>query len=367
MSQLARVFWLAALWLVWTATVHAQATFTPLGFFGGAADSEAHDVSADGSVVVGRATGFPDRIHGIFRWTRDESIVYKELARNKVAVSDDGSTIVGSRYLPQTTLDEAFRWIPSEELFEGLGDLPGGAFNSAAYDVSADGSVIVGSGNANGISTAFRWTSQSGMVPLVGRTLARGVSSDGNVVVGPDGRWTAETGWVELRPVPRGLPFAHAVSPDGAIVVGASDFPIRPGFASWEPFRWTQQDGAVVLAHSQIVALDVSADGLAIVGSGIGRSTGATAFYWTTQIGMAELQDVLIFGGATGLEGWRLTGASAISHDGRTVVGSGIDPSNRLQGFVATIGAVPEPSTFLLVAFAVVGLIGLKIRRVRSQ
>jgi hypothetical protein len=31
----------------------------------------------------------------------------------------------------------------AQPMFIGLGDLPGGIFNSVAYDVSADGSVVV--------------------------------------------------------------------------------------------------------------------------------------------------------------------------------------------------------------------------------
>ena len=48
--------------------------------------------------------------------------------------------------------------------FQGLGDLPGGIFNSQAYGVSANGSVVVGRGNsANGFE-ASRWTQETGMV-----------------------------------------------------------------------------------------------------------------------------------------------------------------------------------------------------------
>jgi len=41
----------------------------------------------------------------------------------------------------------------------GLGDLPGGNFNSTAEDVSADGSVVVGSSEiSSGNTEAFRNT-----------------------------------------------------------------------------------------------------------------------------------------------------------------------------------------------------------------
>ena len=74
--------------------------------------------------------------------------------------------------------------------FQGLGDLPGGDFYSHAFDVSADGSTVVGwSRSASGYE-AFRWTSASGMVglgDLSGGNFyseAYGVSADGSTVVG---------------------------------------------------------------------------------------------------------------------------------------------------------------------------------------
>ena len=69
--------------------------------------------------------------------------------------------------------------------FQGLGDLPGSYFRSTASSMSADGSVVVGTGSsASTTREAFRWTSGGGMVglevadllanpgdnPLVGRT-----------------------------------------------------------------------------------------------------------------------------------------------------------------------------------------------------
>ncbi len=87
------------------------ATFTPLGILPGGTQSFATGVSNVGSVAVG--------------WSH----------------STEG---------PQ-----AFRWTPSSGI-TGLGDLPGGPFNSFADDVSSDGSVVVGTGRAgDSISKRF--------------------------------------------------------------------------------------------------------------------------------------------------------------------------------------------------------------------
>ena len=63
---------------------------------------------------------------------------------------------------------EAFRWTATRGI-EGLGFLAGGSVSSAAYGVSGDGKVIVGSSrsaNSGTLREAFRWTSGGGMVGL---------------------------------------------------------------------------------------------------------------------------------------------------------------------------------------------------------
>lgn len=79
----------------------------------------------------------------------------------------------------------------------GLGDLSGGTFSSLANDVSSDGSVVVGQGNSASGNEAFIWDATNGMrnlktvlvglgLNLTGWTLtsAKGISSDGNIIVG---------------------------------------------------------------------------------------------------------------------------------------------------------------------------------------
>ena len=61
---------------------------------------------------------------------------------------------------------EAFRWTSGGGMV-GLGDLPGGSFSSHAFGVSSDGSVVVESSHSvSGGYEAFRWTSAGGMVGL---------------------------------------------------------------------------------------------------------------------------------------------------------------------------------------------------------
>jgi probable HAF family extracellular repeat protein len=101
----------------------------------------------------------------------------------------------------------------------GLGDLAEGGYESVAFDVSADGSVVVGYGTSGSGHRAFLWTADLGMVDLrqflnsggaaglTGWMLneARAISSDGRTVVGwgtnPQGQTEA---WIATVPEPSG-------------------------------------------------------------------------------------------------------------------------------------------------------------------
>jgi len=96
--------------------------------------------------------------------------------------------------------------------FQGLGDMPGGVFNSRAFDVSADGSTVVGYSISASGTEAFRWTLSGGMVGLGDlpgssfESKANAVSADGSTIVGigisasgPEAfRWTLSGGMVGL-------------------------------------------------------------------------------------------------------------------------------------------------------------------------
>lgn len=128
--------------------------------------SEALDISADGSIVVGvsdAATGWPSA----YRWTQAGGMVaLGDLAggvfsSSAFGISADGGTIVGQS--TSALGPEAVRWTQSGGI-QGLGDLPGGAFTSRAEAVSADGSVIGGFGTSvAGTEDAMLWTEAAGM------------------------------------------------------------------------------------------------------------------------------------------------------------------------------------------------------------
>ena len=116
----------------------------------GGFESVAASVSADGSVVVG--LGLAASRFEAFRWTEATGMVgLGDLAggggSEATGVAADGLVIVGiaNRECCISLAFEAFRWTEATGMV-GLGDLPGLSFDSRAFAVSADGSVIVAGG-----------------------------------------------------------------------------------------------------------------------------------------------------------------------------------------------------------------------------
>jgi probable HAF family extracellular repeat protein len=252
----------------------------------------------------------------------------------------------------------------------GLGDLPGGAFESEADAVSADGGVIVGFGTrSNDDWEMFRWTAAGGMVGLGDLpggffdSQATGVSADGSVVAGtcsvPAGleacRWTQAGGLTGLGDLPGGATASEArdISANGAVIVGFGH-----SASGEQAFAWTQTAGMVGLAGSgSSRALGVSADGAVVVGC---ADECSRAVYWSngTQI---DLETYLESKGIP-LTGWALDRVEAVSDDGTVIAGHGFDPQGAREAFVA---AVPEPEPLLMLGSGATLLAVLARRRSR--
>jgi probable HAF family extracellular repeat protein len=243
-------------------------------------------------------------------------------------MSADGSVVVGSGY---TNSDQqAFRW--TQDSFVGLGDFEGGDFSSYAYGVSANGAVVVGQGSTSNGSEAFRWTAEDGMVGLGGyNSSAKAVSADGSVVVGSYDdysdnsqafRWTKD-GMVDLVYFAAGDYYSSAsdVSADGSVVVGNSGSYYFSSAVIWK------EDGSMV--HLGVLpggsyggsANAVSADGTVVVGQS-DNGNGNEAFRWTAEDGMVGLGML-----DTATSGY----AMDVSADGAVVVGT----NNTTDGSVA--------------------------------
>lgn len=378
------------------------ASFQGLGYLpGGSASSYASGVSADGSVVVGSSQSANGQ--EAFRWTQGTGMVglgflpgggpsaNLNAGSNALGISADGSVVVGYSNIPNVNGGyggyEAFRWTQATGMV-GLGDLPGGIFQSSAVKVSADGSVVVGRGTGF-YDTAFRWTQATGMVGLgylpgggyYAASYASGVSANGSVVVGVSTSangtealgwqeaflWTQGTGMVGLGDLPGGSFWSNAqnVSADGSVVVGQSF-----GAYGYEAFRWTQETGMVGLGSLPgglfaRAATGVSADGSVIVG----YSVGGEVFVWNSTQGMRSLREILTNDYGLDLTGWgalSYAGNPQVSADGLTIVGQGWNPNGNLEAWIARLNpqnnpSVPEPSSILgLGLFSLVGFLRKK-------
>jgi hypothetical protein len=257
-------------------------------------------------------------------------------------MSADGSVIVGqsssaASFASGASREEAFRWTAASGMV-GLGDLNGGIFSSRAEAVSGDGLTVVGfSYSGNGVE-AFRWTTTSGTMSPLGdlpggayNSQAHVVSADGNVVAGHSSivnfdeepfRWTAAGGIVGLGlPATATQSYAYGINGDGSIVVGQADHPpARTGAAVWQ----------------------------------------YSAFMWDAAHGRRDFQTMLHDDYGLTLSGWTLESAFGMSDDGRTILGSGINPSGVREGWVVV---VPEPAGSGLIVLGS----GILVRRCRRR
>lgn len=272
------------------------------------------------------------------------------------AVSADGTVIVGAS--ASADGNEAFRW--EDGVMTGLGDLTGASpLRSVAYGVSADGSVIVGqSGDgpsppyqafryAAGVMEGLGWLPD---VPARQVSTARDVTPDGAVVVGSVGgraaTWTAATGWTAIAGLPGANPgsLATGISADGATVAGTVEDPDLP---LTQPFV-ANAGGVTALGTLPTteswpfaLATGISADGTAVVGHSATITPTVMAFRWA---------DGLMTGLGTlprVADGHPNSHASAVSGDGSVVAGTadGLRPDG---SFGPDIAFVWTPSTGMM-------------------
>jgi len=355
----------------------AEASFRTFGI-----DITASAVSADGSVLAG--TFKVGNAYHAFRWTQVDGFTdIGDLPGGledalPTCISADGSVIAGNSYSTASGgSEEGFRWTQATGMV-GIGDLPGGDFRSVVNGISADGSIIVGASYSAASSVsgqnyeAFRWT-EAGILALgtltgapSGASSASGISGDGSIVVGSSENangeyqtvtWTSEAG---IQPLDLSTwtgqnqgNGAKAISSDGRVIVGTIGANFGPA-----TYRWTQDDAIRIPdlpgGNEGNDVADVSGDGSVIVGdanwlTASNNDFPTEVYYWREGVGTVSLRDYLIANGVTGLDDWVLFGANAVSTDGHTILGYGINPDGHGEGFVAT---VPEPGTTVLATMA---------------
>jgi uncharacterized membrane protein len=337
----------------------SDVTFLP-DLFGEGMD--ASDMSPDGNTVVG-TLNLPISFNRgrAYRWNRGEgTVMLSEVRANALAVSADGSVVVGGI---GSGLFEPYRWT-RETGIELLGSI-GGTYGIAT-DVTDDGATIVGHGNNHsGLHGLFRWRSgqiQELTVNMQSVDDAK-ISGDGSVIgVTFDNlttgtkrpfRYTDAGGFQALETFGRGGSIS-GISQNGSVLLGSSygfGSPARPAF-------WTA-DGRI---HELATEFNN--------GSAWRSNADGSMIFGLTQIGQPYRPVRWLNGGnyeyADSIyeqympEGWEIAYIRDVSPDGRFVVGSG---RNSGHGAVFVIDTVPEPN--MAVTLAVLSM-GLLMRRRNS-
>ena len=232
-----------------------------LGPLAGYNSSSASAISGDGSIVAGnsiRNTSCNEWASQACLWTGGEhpiglGALAPQTNSSALAISAEGSTVVGY------SGPHAFRWDASTGMMD-LGEPPGfTSDNRVAWDVSANGSVIVGYCQAQNANAAFIWDESRGMrllrdvlendlgVNLPGWQLyaARGVSGDGRTIVGWGTNPTGQTeGWIAFLGDAVCYPDCNA---DGALTV--ADFGcFQTEFVTGDPHADCNGDGLLTVA-----------------------------------------------------------------------------------------------------------------------
>ncbi|RMH81657.1 MAG: T9SS C-terminal target domain-containing protein, partial [Calditrichaeota bacterium] len=255
------------------------------------------------------------------------------------AITPDGRFVTGwARYI--NGQEHAFLWDAQSGQMQDLGTLSGGSGTSIAYDISADGSIVVGESNAH----AFLWDSQTGQMQnldTVGTSSAAyGVSPDGQFVVG----WirgfhvSAARAFIyaggQMQDLDEGdsltwHSFAYSVSNGGFSIVGRTDTS-SGGTPIANATVWGSSGGKTYLGSlggDWSEALDVSADGQYIVGFSNTPNERHAVLWGGLMLDLNVAYDSL-------LNGSLLIEARAISPDGRYIVGYGNNAAtNRIEAF----------------------------------
>ena len=381
-ATLSRSFWLVSAAVIASAgfpvAAYAEGAVSLLGALPNAplnTSGAAQDVSADGTVAVGRSAT-PDLLSNVaWRWTAAGGMVSLGFLpgddnSEAVAVSGDGNVVVGdslnNAFFQANAASQpyhAYRWTQATGMVD-LGLLAGDT-GSHANAVSYDGSVVVGNSGTLSSSHAWRWTPSGGLTTIASNAqTATGVSSDGSVVVGKAAyspgytrayRWTAAGGLVNIGTL-GGDPnsfinssFATGVSGDGTTVIGNGNIGTHV-----EAWRWTNATGMVSLsapgasnssfdATASSDATGINADGTVVVFNVNCGVICTGAYRWqkdnstNASGGTAMLIKDWLTAGGVNTTGWSFASVGGVNANGNVVVGGGtLNGLN--QAYIARVG-----------------------------
>ncbi len=249
---------------------------------------------------------------------------------------------------------ESTDWVDLASPFTGCDQDNGGAF-----DVSDDGSVVVGLMWDGCAPLAFRAASGDVQIletlgepfdgsPTHATNRATVVSGDGQISAGfasngvldrTPARWTADGQGVLLDPTNQDAP--------GEVVSISADGRVLGVMRGADGAAWTEAGGFVDLGRPDtampadpVYPNAMTADGAAIFGAvGSDFFTVPVAFVWTATDGSRALQPLVEAAGIDVPEGWVLTNVLSVSDDGTTLAGLAYDADFAPKMFVLTVPA----------------------------
>ncbi len=318
-------------------------------------------ISADGSVAAGTSYAGSWANGRAIMWTPETGTVALASDGNNSYVADmsaDGTTIIGG----VSGLGNAVRWVNG--VMEVLPVQPG-VSDFGVIAVNGDGSVIVGEALYEGEFTAVKWTSEgvSGFdgIKRGAYSFATAVSEDGNVITGlsefdaAEGfRWTAATGleWLGFLPGGSWHSTIVSMSADGSVMGGQSHVsPDNFAAAIWsQSAGWTEIPSIIPSSSFANAIQSISGDGSIMVGYNTGSSPSAWATIMYDQAnGVRLLQDALEQDYDIDFGDWDISGNNpfgtnvanvGVSSDGKTFYGSTYHPQT---GAEASWIAYTEP------------------------
>lgn len=320
--------------------------YIDMGGLGGGA-SHVYAINGAGTVVVGASRG-ENNDYRAFRWTEAGGIQSLGLlfssgnARSYAHdVSGDGTRVVGRH--EQLGMTRGFVWLegatggeasnPQMYRLPGLDD----AGRWAAFAISDDGNYAAGYSDGNAtLGLATRWD--------LTRIAIDGTSSILNL-----GAFTGENGGSR----------ATDISADGRVVVGSSG----DGDGVTRAFRWVEGATTGVIHNVQMHDLGVlgsdplsesqanavSRDGQYVVGWSADSLGSKLAFRWSDATGMESVADWLARNGVA-VDDLSLADATAISDNGLVVAGIMVMPDNEERAYIARVEQTPGSGGLMDVA-----------------
>jgi uncharacterized membrane protein len=323
----------------------SAAEFIPLGFgVGQNTFFNCMNVSSDGTIVAAST-----KDHELVRWSRDGGLEVLLQDTWMADLSGDGETIVTSRLISEGTPNLYEALIVRGDEVEPLPvDRP--SSGSEALLISDDGHVIGGRVRALDLDPSYVSWSEAGLVDLPIRINMNGISGNGEVVVGAIFRWSESEGLHELEGLGDIGGNAFGVSSSGQWTVGAAYAP-----SPWDrvALRWDGLSSPLPMYPPAdgwgSMAIDVSANGEVVVGrlyelldeDPQELEDFLRAGIWTEETEqMVLLQDLLTqqYDLQNQLQDWILTDVSAVTNDGRYLVGTAHHTDGYNEAYLVDLG-----------------------------